>query len=257
VAATPASDVVEDPATRYYFVGLRYRGTVIPKFMVNLFVDEGATFFSSSAGIELDMRKDGFSLIPSITYASYGFGDTLFRNKGADPTQEFNYSEVSSGLGAIYANADLLWSKDLAKGVAFEYGVGFGLGVFFGSLQSVWVTTAQNSGAPLTGANGQTYYPCLAQNQTPNSGCNPQSHTSPTPARIYGTPGANVGTGFGGGLVPTVFPQLSLPELGVRFKPIPQLEARVTLGFSLTGFFFGIGADYGLPAAKEAAAGAH
>jgi hypothetical protein len=239
-------DPVEEPGTRYLFVGARYRGTIIPKFMVNLFVDEGATFYSNAVGLELDLRKDGFSFIPSLTYTSYGFGDTLFRNKGADPSQEYNYSDVSSSMGAIYAGADLLWSKSITPSLDFEYGVGFGLGVFFGSLQSAWVTAASGPGQSLTGSNGTPYYPCMAQSSAVNSGCNPQSHTNPSPARIYGTSGASEGNWFSGGSVPVVFPSLSFPELGLRYKPVPQMETRLSLGFSLTGFFFGISADYGL-----------
>ena len=39
---------------------------------------------------------------------------------------------------------------------------------------------------------------------------------------------------------------MGIPELGVRYKPIKQLEVRAQVGFSLTGFFFGISGDYGL-----------
>src|SRR5262249_24478949 len=39
-------DVAERPGQTYYFIGLRYGLTVIPKFMVNIFVNEGATFTS-------------------------------------------------------------------------------------------------------------------------------------------------------------------------------------------------------------------
>jgi len=54
----------EDPAKKYYFVGLRYRGTVIPQFMENLFVSDGKTIYSNTIGAELDMRQDSKSLIP-------------------------------------------------------------------------------------------------------------------------------------------------------------------------------------------------
>src|SRR4051812_34152257 len=61
-------DVEELPGKTYVFIGLRYRGTIIPKFMLNLFVDEGATIYSNSIGVEMDLRKDGFSLIPALSY---------------------------------------------------------------------------------------------------------------------------------------------------------------------------------------------
>jgi hypothetical protein len=40
-------------------------------------------------------------------------------------------------------------------------------------------------------------------------------------------------------------PYLS-PEVGLRYKPIKELETRLSVGFSLTGVWFGLSADYGL-----------
>ena len=54
---------------------------------------------------------------------------------------------------------------------------------------------------------------------------------------IVGTPGwAN------GGSKPFIFPWISLPQLSLRVKPIKQLQTRADVGFSLTGFFFGLSA---------------
>ena len=41
-------DVTEIPGKKYFFVGARYRGNIIPQFMLNLFVDEGATIYSNN-----------------------------------------------------------------------------------------------------------------------------------------------------------------------------------------------------------------
>src|ERR1700722_16416018 len=119
------SDVTEKSTKTYYFVGLRYRGDVLPKFMMNMFVNEGATIFSSSIGAELDIRHDAFSFIPWVNYTSYGTGDMLFWQKGQADLPQY-YSDVKSGLGAIYIGADILWSKEISKSFQFEYGAGFG-----------------------------------------------------------------------------------------------------------------------------------
>src|SRR5262245_41118290 len=52
-------DVTETPGKNYMFVGLRYRGNLIPQFMINMFVDEGATVYTNMIGVEFDLRKDG------------------------------------------------------------------------------------------------------------------------------------------------------------------------------------------------------
>ena len=41
-------------------------------------------------------------------------------------------------------------------------------------------------------------------------------------------------------------PHIAIPQVSLRYKPIRQLETRLSLGFSLTGFWFGLSADYGL-----------
>ena len=46
--------------------------------------------------------------------------------------------------------------------------------------------------------------------------------------------------------MPVLFPHRHFPQLGLRYKPIKQFEARLGLGFSLTGFWFGLSGDYGL-----------
>ncbi len=53
--------------------------------------------------------------------------------------------------------------------------------------------------------------------------------------------------------MPNIFPSLTFPELGFRFKPIRQMEARVGLGFSLTGFWFGLSGDYRIEKREDTA----
>ncbi len=234
------SNVVERPGKTYYFVGARYRGTILPKFVLNAFVDEGKTIYQNSAGIELDIRKDGFSLIPALSYVEYGTGDTLFLQKGKDASNAGNWSNVNSSLKAVYITADLLWSLKVNKYVDFEYGAGFGLGVLFGSLETSWVYS--NPNGPYQSSNGARYSPCLSQNDAPS--CTTAAHSNSTVAKVnhYTEPFWS-----NGGSTPNVFIHLAVPQLGVRIKPIRQMEGRIGLGLSLTGFFFGISGDYGLP----------
>lgn len=235
------TDVFEKLGEKYYFIGIRYRGTIIPKAFENIFVDGGATIYSNSFGIEADLRKDNFSLIPAISYTSYNTGDILFlqKNKADIPG---NWSLVNSSLSAIYLTADLLWTVHMATNVDFEWGAGFGLGFLFGNLENNWVTdtniTANTPGA-LNG-NGNYYVACATVNS--GNGCAPNDHTSPTPAKVghYNEP-----FWTGGGSVPNIFPYISIPQVGLRFKPIKQLEGRFGVGFSITGVWFGLSADYG------------
>ena len=230
-------DTDEDPTKRYYFIGLRYRGDIVPKFMTNLFVDGGKTLYSNSIGLEADLRHDHFSLIPAITYTEYGTGDMLFLQKNTDATNASNWSVVNSGLKGIYLSADLLWSVRIANHWDFEYGAEFGLGFIFGTLGNNWVFP------PNPGTVSPTnYQACTSAGQA--ASCNYMTHngaTSPGHINGYDEPSwAN------GGSKPNVFPLVNFPQIGVRYKPIKQMEARFGVGFSLTGFWFGLSANYGL-----------
>jgi hypothetical protein len=251
-------DVKEDPNKRYYFVGLRYRLDVIPKFMVNLFVDEGATFTSPTIGAEADFRKDNFSYVVGFSYVGYGTDDTLFHQKNKD-NSDSNWSYVNSSLKALYVTLDSLWSIpiDQDQHWQFEYGFGVGLGFVWGDLVNNWVYSSPNG--PLVSSSGQHYAKCQAQ--TDNVACTTGAHQNADTAKVGGYVEQNW---FNGGSVPVVFPHIAFPQIGIRYKPIKQVVARFTTGFSLTGFFFGLSADYGLEqnpkkeaTAKGAGAGYH
>ena len=220
------TDVEELPTKVYYFVGAHYRGNVIPQFILNLFVSKGATIFSNSVGIELDRRKNGFSVIPALSLTEYGTGDILFKEKNSDDIPG-NYSIVNSSMKAIYATVDLLWSSRIAKNFDFEYGLGVGLGIVFGSLKNNWVDANHNE--------------CAAEG-APGSGCNKADHQNASTAKVGGY---EEPSWFNGGSKPVLFPWIS-PQVGLRFKPLKEVEARLGLGFALTGFWFGLSGDYGL-----------
>jgi hypothetical protein len=233
------TDTAEDPSKRYYFIGLKYRGDVVPAFMLHLFVDGGKTLYSNSIAAEIDLRHDNFSLIPTITYSEYGTGDLLFLQKGKDADQAGYWSVVNSGLKGIYASADLLWSVNIADHWQFEYGAEFGLGAIFGSLETNWVTS---NSAVFNPANAKAC--STVNNNLGQSGCNVADHSGATaPGHINGY---TEPSWVNGGSKPNIFPLINFPQLGLRYKPIKQMEARFGLGFSLTGFWFGMSADYGL-----------
>ena len=235
-------DVEELPGKRYLFIGARYRGNIIPQFMLKLFVDEGATIYSNSIGIELDLRKDGFSLIPALSFSEYGTGDILFKEKGS---KDFagNYSFVNSSMKALYATVDLLWSAKISKNFDFEYGAGFGLGILFGDLRNNWVyqVAPGDPNQAFTSETGLGLAKCPAGGTQP--GCNSAEHKNTDILKVgdYKEPGW-----LDGGSKPVIFPWISIPQIGIRYKPVKNFVARLGMGFALTGFWFGLNGAYGL-----------
>jgi hypothetical protein len=259
----PSTSTKEDPGQKYYFVGGRYRVTVIPKFMVNLFVNEGATFVSHTFGAELDMRKDNQSTIPWIAVQTFGFGDTIFLQKngqGGDGNDS-NWSVVNSSLNALFLGLDENWSvpMDSDHHWDFEYGFGVGIGIVFGTLHNDWVYGDQNGSLQGHGGSypadsfGGHFSECSTAT-TNNNSCTTGGHNGAQNAKIitngneYSEP-----NWFGGGSIPVLFPHIAIPQLGIRWKPVKQFEMRLQTGFSLTGFFFGISGDYGLEKPKGTA----
>jgi hypothetical protein len=253
------TDTKEDPNTRYYFVGLRYRGTIIPQFLMNLFVDEGGTIYTNMFGIELDMRKGGQSMIPWIVFADYSMGDTLFHQKSGMmtgvPGDPGNYTVVNSSLKMVYLGLDELWSApiDDSHHWDFEFGFGVGIGFVFGDLVNNWVYVDNSNGAngpAVKGSNGFYYARCQTMDPT-KPGCNTTDHQNATIAKVGGY---KEPFWFSGGSVPNIFPNIWFPTLNLRYKPIKQFETRLGVGFSLTGFWIGLSADYGLEKTDNAKA---
>ncbi|HEY3667283.1 MAG TPA: hypothetical protein VGL19_14850 [Polyangiaceae bacterium] len=220
---------VELPGQTYYGVGLRYRAVIVPKFMENLFGDGGRTVVANGFGPEFTIRKNAFEYGFSAWYASYAMDSTPFKSK-TDTADAWEL--VESQIKILYLTADFLWSHDLAPEFAFNYGVGAGFGFVWGDLK-------RTQAYPGPGANDSTgagYLPCAAQGSPNATFCG----TDNNHYAGYSEPSwAN------GGSKPVVFPWLVL-QTGLRYKPHRNFIARLDAGFGTSGFFLGLGADYGL-----------
>jgi hypothetical protein len=251
IAPPPSSnrnpnDPFEDSRTNYRFVGVRYRGTIVPKAILNIFVNEGATIYSNSVGIEFEQRHDGFSIIPALTFSEYGQGDTLFLEKGKPDSVIGNWSMINSQMKALYLSVDFLWSKKISRTLDFEYGFGAGLGALFGPLVINWVYDDPNG--VYTSDNGRRFSAC--QNGDMKSGCLANDHSNSKEIKTgrYEEP-----SWFGGGAKPVLFPTITIPNIGLRYKPVRSFAARAQIGFSITGFWFGISGSYGFEGKKRTA----
>jgi hypothetical protein len=234
-------DPLEKDGKSYRFVGMRFRNVIVPKFILNLFSDGGATVNVFTFGPELSTRKEGLEIDLALSYADYSMNPFLFKGKNdADDAWEI----VSSDMKLVYLTADLLYEipLDREKGrFSLLVGGGVGLGVVFGNL-----------------------YRAQARPLDPGS-LNPDDVRQWSRCTGPGGGGVDPGTGnvfcdnsndhFGdydepswinGGSKPSVFPWISFPQVSFRYKPIKQLQTRLDAGFSITGFFFGMSAGYGL-----------
>ena len=220
---------VELPGKTYQFVGFRYRGIIVPKFMMNLFGDGGTTVYIHSFGPEFAIRRDGFEYQFALWFANYAMGPTPFKAKD-DPVE--GWEIVESKLKIIYLTADFLWSNEISPEFAINYGMGAGLGIVFGDLPRWQAYPVGPESDP------DSYVKCNGPNNP-----NPRFCDTDEDRQHYGD---SEESWAGGGSKPIVFPWFAI-QTGLRYKPAKEFVGRLDLGFGLSGFFIGIGADYGLP----------
>lgn len=214
---------IEEPGRTYYFVGARFRYIVVPKFMLNLFADGGKTEGVIAGGGEFAVRKDAFEHNFGLWLADYSQGQTLYKGKDDD---EDAWEIVESKVKVLFFTADFLWSHDFSPEFALNYGMGAGFGIVFGALKRNQAYLA---------ANGE-YEKCVAPGNPTGAYCGDDN-------KHYGD--YEEPSWAGGGSKPILFPWFAL-QTGFRYKAHRNFVMRFDTGFGLSGFFLGVGADYGL-----------
>lgn len=229
-ADAAADSPVELPGKTYHFVGLRYRGVIIPKFMMNLFGEGGATVYAHGLGPEFAIRKDGFEYVFSLWWAGYYMDETPFKSS-SDPAS--GWEVVKAELDIVYLTADFLWSQELGPQFSINYGMGAGFGLVFGDLYRT-----------------QAYPPSGSASQDPYDWEKCTAPGNPAVGGFCGSDNDHYGgytepSWADGGSKPIIFPWL-VAQTGFRYKAAKQFVARFDAGFGTSGFFIGLGADYGL-----------
>lgn len=225
--AKAGNSPVELPGKTYYFVGARYRAIIVPKFMLNLFADGGATELVHGFGPEFGIREDGFEYSIGAWFGLYGTGQIPFKGKD-DPYPAWEI--IQSKLKIFYLTSDFLWTQDITPEFGINYGFGAGVGIVFGDLLRSQAYPANPGDPP------KDWVKCQAVGVPDPTFCdNDNDHYG-----NYKEP-----SWVNGGSKPNVFPWLAL-QTGLRYKPAKQFVGRLDLGFGTSGFFIGIGADYGI-----------
>ena len=216
------SSPVEAAGKTYQFVGARYRAIIVPKFVIGLFADGGTTVVAHSGGVEFGIRRDNFEYDFGLWLAGYGMDPTPFKSTSDGPDA---WELVESKIKVLYLTADFLWSHPFSPEVALNYGMGAGIGLVFGPLY-------RNQAYPTGGDN---YARCTAPG-SPHPYCgNDNKHYNNFEEPSWAD----------GGSKPILFPWIAA-QTGLRYKPHRRFVGRLDVGFGLSGFFLGVGADYGI-----------
>lgn len=224
-------ELIEESGETYRFVGARYRGIIVPAFIPRFFADGGRTVYVNAFGPEFSSRKDNFEIGASVWFAKYYMPETPFKGKN-DGNDAWEFVKVD--LWMIYLTTDILWSSPLSNEWAINYGVGVGLGFTAGNVYRNQIYPPAND--PNGTSDPSTWTKCDAVGVPNPNFCNDNNdhygdYTEPS--------------WFNGGSKPSIFPWIAL-QTGVRYKPHKNFVARLDLGLGTSGFFFGLGADYGI-----------
>lgn len=225
----PSPDQEETKEASTYYLGLRYRGLIIPKFALDWFMDGGQTVYVNGVGPELAIRSGSAEYRLSAWVSFYDMSPSAIKGH---QNEEEAWEIIESDMKSLYLTADFLWHQPLTEGLDLSYGGGAGIGFIFGDLYRTQAFLV-DGGSP---GNPEDYRPCQAVGAPSTIYCDDAN------AHYPGFSEASWGDG---GAKPSLFPWLAA-EVGLRYQPHPQLATHLDLGVGLTGFMLGLGVDYGL-----------
>jgi hypothetical protein len=231
---TPGTPVAARPTS---WLGARYYGVVLPKFVMNLIADGGTTLVVPGGAFTFTTLASDIELTVALGYLSYRMGETPLKPRGEPDTQ---WELVGSSLQALTATVDLMWAfpLDAAKNVSFRVGGAVGLGwMFLGDMTRLHIYPA--NGVP---GDPSTYLVCKGPNDP--RGTFAYCNTLDKSANHY--PGYTEPDWFHGGIRPALFPWLVVPQLGLSFHPSRATAIDVETGVSISGFLTSLGFRVGL-----------
>lgn len=234
--ATPVKKPPSDPAPAglAHAFGARFRGYLIPTFLMNIVADGGTTVFEPGAGLTYTHTFGRLEVTPSLTYTYYGLLPTPFKPSGK-PDTEWEIAEAD--LHSLALAVELFYVAPLdAKGVV-KFRIGAGLGIGWMMAGDLYRTQAYPK--DLTPGDPYTYEKCNAPNDP--AGTYRYCNSLDKDATRYGEADRAWGDG---GARPIIYPWIALPEVGLSFWPVENWGIDVDLGLTISGFMMGAGARY-------------
>jgi hypothetical protein len=219
------------------WLGARFRGFLMPKFMVNTVFDSGATLFAPGGGLTVGTKVGDAVLVFSAAYANYRVPEMPIKPIGKPDTE---YEIVESDLQALFATVDILWNRELDDAGKWSVRLGIGVGVgwlFYGNLY-------RTQAYPTTQSGNDPYF--YAKCRGPNNPAGSFRYCNQLDADAEHYPGYTEPSWLDGGKLPTVFPFLAFPELGLSFTPSRNVAIDLDVALTVSGLMMGLGFRYGL-----------
>lgn len=214
--------------------GARFRGYLIPTFLMNIVAEGGTTVFEPGAGLTYTHTFGRLEVVPSIAYAYYGLPATPFKANGK-PDTEWEIAEAD--LQSLALSVELFYVAPLdARGVV-RLRVGAGLGI--GWMMAGDLVRTQAYPKDLVPGDPYTYAKCNGPNDP--AGTYRYCNSLDKDKTRYGEADRAWGDG---GARPIIYPWIALPEVGLSFWPDEHWGIDVDLGLTISGFMGGVGGRY-------------
>jgi len=225
-----------DPAGRRDWLGARFRGVLLPQFLMNVVAEGGTTIFVPGGGLTYTRRTEGPDLAIGVQYAAYQMGPTAFRPHG---TPETEWEIVESTLHTTIATADLMWRVplDARETVELRLGAGVGVGIAFAGDLFRW----QSYPTEGAGQDPGLWEKCRGPNDP--AGTFRYCNQLDKDADRYGRAEPYW---HEDGLRPLFFPWLSIPQVGLTVHPTDTTALDLEVGATLNGLMTSVGMRFAL-----------
>lgn len=235
VLESTGEDAPEDPpeapsADRPMWLGLRYRGTLVPDVWMNIVGEGGTTTYEPAVEVFLVASVGMLDIVPWVSYQALLLPEMPWKPHDTPNTE---WEIVESDLHALMVGLDLAFQVPLDDAGTVSMSLGMGLGVGWAAFGGLYRTQAYPTGNEDDPA---VYKKCNGPNDPPGQFrfCNQLDKD----IERYG--GADRAWGDGGAR-PLFFPWVKLPALGLGIRPTEGFMIDLETGWSILGWTAGVG----------------
>jgi len=224
------------PRRPTHWLGARYRGMLVPEAVMDVLMDGGRTTYWPGGALTYTADLGDVELVTSLQVMQNFVSSTPVKPKGTPDTEwELIESDIWSGVLAL----DVLYRIDLDDDgdVGLRLGAGIGLGLIAAGDLRRWQSYPAN-GRP---GDPYAYLKCNAPNDP--AGTFRYCNQLDKDATRYGSADASW---FSGGLTPTIYPWLVLPEIGLAIRADDDVSIDFDVGLMPSGVLSGVGVRFGL-----------
>jgi outer membrane protein OmpA-like peptidoglycan-associated protein len=229
-----------------WFLGAYWRHLWVPRFMQKVFFEQAPSISTGLFKLEPNIglvatwrNASGFALQFGLGHSSYRFKG-YFRTKG-DPIDATEYAR--STLDFWYGTVAALWSAEIVKELAVEFGFGLDLGLLTGDIERTEAYYDRNGWHPCR----KPLDPALQSSDGVTYCAKPRGGAATDPPDKFGEHyHVKVGKMGSGGKIPPIVPIPTIPMLALRFAPIRDLVIKWELGYSIIEFWTGASLHYAL-----------